>query len=62
MDRSFLLLGDMFDSGGGDYHDLMTGVDLMIERGVPHPDSLVIEGWSYGAILGGWRLVRLAYR
>ena len=47
-----LLRGNMNDIGGGDYHDLMTGVDAIVERGVAHPDSLAVKGWSYGGILG----------
>ncbi len=53
-----LLRGNMNDIGGGDYHDLMTGVDAIIERGVAHPDSLAVKGWSYGGILGGWTVTR----
>ncbi|MFP4624673.1 MAG: prolyl oligopeptidase family serine peptidase [Gemmatimonadota bacterium] len=53
-----LLRGNMEDIGGGDYQDLMTGVDAMIERGVAHPDSLAVKGWSYGGILGGWTITR----
>jgi len=53
-----LLRGNMNDIGGGDYHDLMTGVDAIIERGVAHADSLAVKGWSYGGILGGWTITR----
>ena len=53
-----LLRGNMNDIGGGDYEDLMTGVDAIIERGVAHPDSLAVKGWSYGGILGGWAITR----
>jgi dipeptidyl aminopeptidase/acylaminoacyl peptidase len=53
-----LLRGNMFDIGGGDYHDLMTGVDYLIERGIAHSDSLAVKGWSYGGILGGWTITR----
>ncbi len=53
-----LLRGNMNDIGGGDYHDLMTGVDAVIERGIAHPDSLAVKGWSYGGILGGWTITR----
>ena len=53
-----LLRGNMHDIGGGDYEDLMTGVDAMIARGVAHPDSLAVKGWSYGGILGGWAITR----
>ena len=53
-----LLRGNMNDIGGGDYQDLMTGVDAMIQRGVAHPDSLAVKGWSYGGILGGWTITQ----
>ncbi|MDX1673713.1 MAG: S9 family peptidase [Longimicrobiales bacterium] len=53
-----LLRGNMRDIGGGDYDDLMTGVDAMIDRGVAHPDSMAVKGWSYGGILGGWTITQ----
>ncbi len=53
-----LLRGNMNDIGGGDFQDLMAGVDAMIERGVAHPDSMAVKGWSYGGILGGWTITR----
>lgn len=52
------LRGNMEDIGGGDYEDLMTGVDAVLRRGVAHEDSLAVKGWSYGGILGGWTLTR----
>jgi dipeptidyl aminopeptidase/acylaminoacyl peptidase len=52
------LRGNTDDIGGGDYHDLMTGVDAMIRKGIAAPDSLAIKGWSYGAILGGWTITQ----
>ena len=53
-----LLRGNMRDLGGGDYQDLMTGVDHLIERGVADQDRLAIRGWSYGGILGGWTITQ----
>ncbi len=47
-----------FDLGGGDLRDVLAGVDAMIERKVAHRDSLAIDGWSYGAILGGYALTQ----
>ncbi len=49
-----LLRGNMHDIGGGDFQDLMTGVDWVIKEGITSPDSLAVRGWSYGGILGGW--------
>ncbi len=51
-----LLRGNMNDIGGGDYQDLMTGVDALIARGIADPERLGIRGWSYGGILGGWTI------
>ena len=53
-----LLRGNMQDIGGGDFQDLMTGVDHMVGRGVADPDSLAVRGWSYGGILGGWTVTQ----
>jgi dipeptidyl aminopeptidase/acylaminoacyl peptidase len=53
-----LLRGNMKDIGGGDYQDLMTGVDTLIAEGIADPDRLAIRGWSYGGILGGWTLTQ----
>ncbi len=53
-----LLRGNMHDIGGGDYQDLMTGVDYVIEQGYVDPDKMGIRGWSYGGILGGWTITQ----
>ena len=53
-----LMRGNMFDIGGGDYWDLINGVDYLIERGIAHRDSLALRGWSYGGILGGWTITQ----
>lgn len=39
------------DLGEGDYEDVMTGVDKVIEMGIAHPDSQVMAGWSYGGYM-----------
>lgn len=52
------LRGNMNDIGGGDYWDLMTGVDYVIKQGVVDPDRMGIRGWSYGGILGGWTITQ----
>lgn len=53
-----LLRGNMQDIGGGDYWDLMTGVDEVVEMGVADPERLGLRGWSYGGILGGWTVTQ----
>jgi len=45
---------NMQDWGGGDYQDLMTGVDRVIEMGVADPDRLGVMGWSYGGFMTSW--------
>jgi len=42
------------DTGGGDFHDIMTGVDAVIERGIADPEKLGVMGWSWGGISTGW--------
>jgi dipeptidyl aminopeptidase/acylaminoacyl peptidase len=42
------------DWGGGDYQDLMTGVDAMIDRGVADPERMAVMGWSYGGFMTSW--------
>jgi len=42
------------DWGVGDYQDLMTGVDRVIEMGVADPDRLGVMGWSYGGFMTSW--------
>jgi dipeptidyl aminopeptidase/acylaminoacyl peptidase len=53
-----VLRGNMEDIGGGDFDDLMTGVDHVVQLGIAHPDSLAVRGWSYGGILGGWTITQ----
>lgn len=53
-----LLRGNMKDIGGGDYHDLMTGVDKLVADGIADPNRLAVRGWSYGGILGGWTITQ----
>ena len=42
------------DWGFGDYQDLMTGVDKVVEMGVADPDRLGVMGWSYGGFMTSW--------
>ncbi len=45
------LIGDV---GGGEYDDVMTGVDYLIDERHVDPDRLGLRGWSWGGILGSW--------
>jgi dipeptidyl aminopeptidase/acylaminoacyl peptidase len=48
------LRGLMGDVGGGEYEDLMSGVDHAIEMGIADPERMALRGWSWGGVLGGW--------
>lgn len=39
------------DWGGGDFQDILAGVEVLIERGVADPERLGIIGWSYGGYM-----------
>lgn len=42
------------DWGGGDYQDLMTGVDAVIKMGITDENMLGVMGWSYGGFMSSW--------
>jgi dipeptidyl aminopeptidase/acylaminoacyl peptidase len=46
--------GNLKDWGGGDYKDLMTGIDRVIDMGVADPERLGVMGWSYGGFMTSW--------
>ena len=42
------------DLGGGDYQDIMAGVDYLIERGYVDSERMGMMGWSYGGFMSYW--------
>lgn len=44
------------DFGGGDYQDVISGVDYLIKKGIADQNHLAIGGWSYGAYLTTWAI------
>ena len=42
------------DWGGGDFQDLLAGVDDLIKKGIADPNRLGIGGWSYGGYMADW--------
>jgi len=46
------------DWGGGDFQDVMAGVDDLITKGVADPSRLGIGGWSYGGYMAEWAITQ----
>jgi dipeptidyl aminopeptidase/acylaminoacyl peptidase len=46
------------DWGGGDFRDLISGVDALVERGIADPERLGIMGWSYGGYMTSWTITQ----
>src|SRR5262245_38344016 len=44
------------DWGGGDFRDIMSGVDALIEQGIADPDRLGGMGWSYDGDIRCWTI------
>ena len=44
------------DWGGGDFQDVMDGVDLLIKQKIADPAQLGIGGWSYGGFMTSWTI------
>jgi dipeptidyl aminopeptidase/acylaminoacyl peptidase len=49
-----ILRGLMGDVGGGEFEDLMSGVDHVIELGYVDPEHMGVKGWSWGGVSCGW--------
>jgi dipeptidyl aminopeptidase/acylaminoacyl peptidase len=47
-------LANQRDWGGGDYKDLMLGVDHVIKMGSVDAERLGVMGWSYGGFMSSW--------
>jgi len=46
------------DWGFGDYEDIMSGVDKVIDMGIADPERLAVMGWSYGGYMTSFVVTR----
>jgi dipeptidyl aminopeptidase/acylaminoacyl peptidase len=46
------------DWGKGDYEDVQSGLDMLVQRGIADPEKLAQTGWSYGGYLTAWTLTQ----
>ncbi len=46
------------DWGGGDFKDVLAGVDFLIQKGIADPQRLGIGGWSYGGYMAAWAVTQ----
>jgi dipeptidyl aminopeptidase/acylaminoacyl peptidase len=46
------------DWGGGDFKDVMAGVDWAVAQGIADPNRLGIGGWSYGGYMAAWAVTQ----
>ncbi len=48
------------DWGGADLEDVLTGVDMLVGRGLIDAERLGVMGWSYGGYLTAWTITQTA--
>lgn len=46
--------GEVWQLTQGEYHDLMTGADYVIQQGYVDPQKMGVAGWSWGGVSAGW--------
>lgn len=51
-------LANFGDFGGGDYKDIMSGVDYLIRKKIVDSNHMAVFGWSYGGYLTAWAITQ----
>lgn len=46
--------GPINDWGGGDFQDVLDGLDMLVAQRITDPARVGIGGWSYGGFLSAW--------
>lgn len=46
------------DWAGGDFLDIMLGIDHLIAQGIADPERLGVMGWSYGGYMTAWAITQ----
>ncbi|WP_395445883.1 alpha/beta hydrolase family protein [Caulobacter sp. UC70_42] len=46
--------GPINDWGGGDFQDVLDGLDMLVAEKITDPTRVGIGGWSYGGFLSAW--------
>ena len=49
---------NLADWGGGDFQDILDGVDFLVERGMADPERVTIMGQSYGGYMAAWAVTQ----
>lgn len=52
------LRANIKDWGGGDFRDIQSGIDHLVQRGLADPAKLAQVGWSYGGYMTAWTLTQ----
>lgn len=47
-------LANFADFGGGDFQDILSGLNYLIQNGIADPEHLAIGGWSFGGYMTSW--------